>query len=255
MQITGTGITALTVRVLPDYRPRTALSIQWITTGKGRYQCTDRGATADVYEAEINTWGTESAINTICEELQDNRQAYSNAITLGGFATDELIFGADVDHTGNISAVVADIGVPKQTSWKGYSLWIRFRALSPTFSGNSSLPTLKWCDVGSNSDISRAIKRNDSYTGVHTFNDSLGDSRLFKSTFTLSTADMQILRRYIATNRGNDYTLSDTFGAAKPFGPESAGSYPYYCKLIEWEDLGLFGLKWWRVSLTFAEVV
>jgi hypothetical protein len=254
MLISGTGIN-VTLKVLPDYKPVTKLAIKWVQAADGNWSGTDRGADSDVYEAVVNTYGSEAYIDSVLSQIEANRRAASNVVSLSNFATDETIFGDDVDYSMAISATVKKVGRKRQGSWHGWGVEITFRAISFTFTGSSSFPTLKWCDVGIDGDGDLTINKDDSFDGTMFYSDHAGDAGTFTGVFTLSRADMVSLRRYIATNRTADYTLNDTFGISKPFGSRSDYQYPFLCKLIGWEDLGALGTKWVRVKLVFAEVV
>jgi hypothetical protein len=201
--------------------------------------------------------GTESVINNILSQLQANRVAGSgtpNQITMTSFASSEKIFGENVNHT-SITATITAMQKRVQASWKGFILELRVRAISPSFSGSSSFPTLNWCDVGGEQDSDFTVRKSDSYSGVMAYSDHRADSGIFDGTFTLTNANFILLRNYIRNQRGGNFTLANTFGVAYPFGPRSINSYPFTCKLIEWEDLGLEGLKYNKIRLKFAEAV
>jgi hypothetical protein len=258
MQITGDGITQFQFKVMPAYRVLTQLAIKWVQVSSGNWRATDRGAGEDVYEADISMRGTESIINNVIDQIQNNRLAGSgtpNQITMSGFLGSEHIFGENVDHSGSINAVIMSMEKRQQAAWKSYLLSMRVRALIPTFTGSSSFPTLEWCDVGAEHDADMTIRKNSTYDGTMIYQDHRSDSGIFDGVFTLSNANFILLRNNIRTQRTGDFTLSNTFGVAYPFGKRSANAYPLTCKLIEWQDLGWFGLKYNRIRLRFAEAV
>ncbi len=257
MLVNGDGIAEFQFKTHPGYRIDTRLSLKWVQLSSGNWVATDRGTTEDIYEAEVFTTGTESVINNIIDQLQANRIAGSgtpNQITLSSFSTSEKIFGENVNHT-SINATVLNQPKRAQVAWKTYSVSLLLRAISPTFSGSSSLPTLKYCEVGAEQDADFTIKKSDSHNGTFSYADHRSDSGIFDAVFTLTTANMILIRNYIQNQRGGNFTLADSFGIAYPFGKRSSNSYPFTCKLIEWEDLGLFGLLYNRIRLKFAEAV
>lgn len=257
MVITGAGITAVTVKVVPGFKVDTRLALQWIQLASGNWMATDRGATEDVYETDIQVKGdTEAVINNLINQIQLNR-VYSgtgaNQISLGTFLASEHIFGENVLHSGSITATILEMSKRTQLTWKTYGLNMRLRAIGPSFTGSSSFPVLSWCDIGGEQDEDMTVLKQDYYDGTMLYSDHQSDSGIFEGIFTLTTANFILLRNYIRNQRGGDFTLADTFGVDFPFGPRSSGSYPFTCKLIEWEDLGWFGLKYHRMRLRFVE--
>ena len=151
MLIAGDGITGtVEVKVKPDFRPITTLALQWFQLDSGNWKAVDRTSAEDTYEAEIRTYGTEATIDSIIDAFEDNRTAGSGTpyvLTLSSFESTEHIFGEDVDHSSSISATVLSIGQKEQRTWKGFGLALRLQALSPSFTGSPSLPTLQYLGV------------------------------------------------------------------------------------------------------------
>lgn len=254
MDISGTGISStITVKVLPRFKVMTKLSMKWREIASKKWVATDRGTTSDIYGAAISVYGKEAAIDELIDALQDNRAADSHILSLSDFFSTENIFGVDVDHSGSISATVISFPERKQKTFKGWGVDLRLRALSPSFTGSASFPTLNGLDFGVTAKRTWNVNKFDDYSGNYSYQDRVYDSGIFEGVFTLTEANMKSLRRYIASNRTGDYVLQDTFGVAEPFGPRSTAGYPYNVKLIDWEDMGMFGLKWWKIRLKFAE--
>jgi len=255
MDIAGTGISAFTAKVLPDFRVQTNLSIKWRKLTNGDWSGLDRGAASDIYEADIGLYGKEAVIDKFIDEIEANRVVDNHTINLSNFFDTERIFGENVDHT-SIVATVLEISRRRQGSFKGWGLDATIRATpQPTFTGSSSFPVLNSCDFGVDADSDRTIRKLDSYTNVFSYQDHAADSGTFTGIFTVNNADFILLRNFIRTQRTGNFTLSDTFGITSPFGTRTANSYPFTTKLIEWEDMGFFGLLHHKISLTFAEVV
>lgn len=255
MQISGTGITPFTVKVLPDYRPMTRLSLEWKKLASGNYYATDRGADADIYEADIQIYGKASVIDDFIEQIELNRQAGSNAITLSNFFSTETIFGENVDHSGSITATVVSFGKKVQARWKSYTLSMRVRTLSPSFVGSASLPTLQYLEVGYEGDNDLSILKTDTYNNTFTYTDREADAGIFKGTFLFSNADMKLIRNYIRIQRSADISITDIAGVTLPFGNRRQTGYTATVKILDWKDLGRWGLQYQRMSLTLAEVV
>ena len=255
MDISGTGITPFTTKVLPGFRPMTKLSIKWRQVSSGNWSGLDRGTGADVNEAKFGIYGKESPINTFIDEIDANRDADNHVITLSNFFSTEHIFGENVDHSGSITATVLKISRRRQGSWKGWGIDVTVRATAPSFTGSSSLPTLDCCDIGVRADSNYRINKYDSYQGTMAYLDHQSDSGIFEGIFTLTNANMILIRNYIKTQRTGNFTLADNFGIDYPFGTRSGNSYPFTTKLIDWEDLGWQGLLYHRIRLRFAEVV
>lgn len=252
MKINGTGITEITFKTLPSYTPLTKLAIKWKQLASARWQGIDRGAGADTYEAQCAIYGKESVINNFITEIEDNRQADAHTLTLSSFFSTEHIFGENVDHSGNIAATIVDMSRRRQGSWKGWGLNVTFRATSVSFTGSSSFPTLEFAGIGVDAGKDIRINKKDTYDGTFSYLDH-PDPATFSAVFTLTTANMILLRNYIRTQRTGNFTLADNFGVSFPFGPERTG-YPYTTKLIEWQDMGLFGVGRHKIKLTFSFV-
>jgi len=250
MDIDGSGITTVTFKTLPAFRSMTKLAIKWKQLASEKWYGIDRGAASDIYEASCAIYGKETTINTFLSEIEDNRRADNHIVTLSNFFDNEKIFGANIDHSGSITATITHISRRRQGTWKGWGVNVTFRATSVSFTGASSLPTLSYCDVGVDADKSIKTNKIDTYDGTFIYLDH-PDPAVFTGIFTVTDADMIKLRNYIRTQRTGDFTLADNFGVSYPFGPEKTG-YPYTCKLIDWEDLGHVGVGWWRIKLSFS---
>lgn len=253
MRISGTGISGgyIDVQIKEDFRPITIFSLKWKQTADGNFFPVDRGSDNDVYEAQVNFYGTETEMNDIIEAIWDNRTADSHIVDLSQFNSTEHIFGANVDYTQSpFYATVLNVSRKRQGTWKGFGLSARFRALSPTFAGTASLPVSN-LEIGFDGDTDRTINKIDTYTGGFVYIDHEKDTGLFKGTFIFSDADMIKARNYIRTQRGGSFSPSSIGGVTELFGPRRS-AYPDV-RIIDWEDLGMQTINWWRLNLTFAE--
>lgn len=254
MYVAGSGITTFRARIKPDFKPLTKLALKWTSVSGGNYQAVDRGATADIYDAEFRLYAKQSEINTFIDAVESNRQNDTHYFTLAGFEETEKIFGADVDYS-SISATVLSIAPVAQGSWQAYGTTVRMRALSPAFDGSPSLPTLRCLNVGYTGDAIWTINKYDSYNGTYAYLDHDEDAGRFVGTFVLSDSDMQSMRRYIATQRGSTISIPSIYGVDYPWGPRRGNTYPIDAKILEWEDLGMHGVGHWMLKLTLGEVI
>jgi hypothetical protein len=117
------------------------------------------------------------------------------------------------------------------------------------------MPTLANIDPSGKQDAPYGVVSFDSFDGTVTQINHDSDSGIFEGIFTFTTANFIKLRNYIRTRRTQDWTLANTFGVAYPFGPRSDASYPFTAKLIDWEDMGFYGLGYHKARLKFAEAV
>jgi hypothetical protein len=256
MKINGTGITEFEAKILQDYQPLQRHSITWTQLSSGNWKASDRGTAADSYESKISLYGRESVINTFIEQINANRIAGSYQIVMSDFSETEKIFGHNITHT-SITATIMDIPKRRQGSFKGWGLadvYVKFIG-TPTFTGATTMPTLVNCEFGGEADSDYTITKKESYTNAMTYQDKESDSGIFEGVFTLKNADFVSMLNYIRVARSGNMTLADTFGVDYPFGSRSTDSYPYTVKLIEWEDMGYFGLLYRKLRLRFAEVI
>lgn len=244
-------------RIDSGFLPDTRYAVSWVQDESGNWSSVDRGASADVYEAQVLFTGTEAQINNLIDVYEWGRAGPGGNydFIMEGWGDNEHIFGADVDHSSYSPVSFVSLSDRVQKSWKGYSIAATLRAVSPSFVGVAAFPTLRYCEIGAAADSSPSMRVTDTYSGALVYTDHDNDAGIFTGTFRLSPLEMRGLRRYIATQRGGNFTLADTFGIDLPFGPRSGGSYPYTCKLIDWSDGGNWGVSFRKVTLSFAEVI
>jgi len=254
MYISGTGITPFTQLVKPDFKPITIPALEWVECADDNFKAVDRGASQDVYQSSFRIYKSEADINTFIEEIEANRAADNHQVTLGSFSSTEHIFGEDVDHSGNITATVLEITDRKQESWKGYSVKVKVQAISPSFTGSASFPSLTYLEIGYVGDSSVPVNKVDSYDGTFSYSDRGTGAGTFTGTFVFGVTDMRNCRRYLATQRGSSFSLTGINGVTYPFGIRRSSGYPYTVKCVDWEDLGMRDVGRWRMKLVLAEV-
>jgi hypothetical protein len=254
MRVSGTGITTFTAKVRNGFRINTSLALEWFKAADGNYRATDRGAASDVYEAEIALRGLRGDLETFVTQINANREADVNTVTLDMFNENEKIFGADVDHT-SITATLLDTPKIQQAALKVFELSANFRAISPSFTGSASFPALRYLSRGFDANVNKyTINKLDSYVGAYTYLDQSYDTGMFEGTFQFTNSELIGLRRYIATNRSTTVVIADIAGVSNPFGP-LRGGYPISVKVLELSDEEMQGIDNWYAKLKFAEVV
>ena len=253
MIVAGGGITPFNAKVKPDFRPMTELALSWRQLSSGNWRATDRGTDADRYGADIRLYGTETNINQFLTELEVNRASGSHVLLLSGFNATEHIFGADVDHSVQISATVTELGRRAQRTWKGFGVSLKLVAHSPAFVGTPSLPVFRCLQWGYKGAASFSVNKIESYKGAFTYTDRGADVGLFEGEFEMTDAEMRDFRRYIAGIRGATISISAIDGVDNPFGPRRASGYPYQAKIVRWTDMGMRDVNNWTVQLTLAE--
>jgi hypothetical protein len=252
--ISGTGITTFQARIKTDFRVQTELAIRWFQCSSGKWLFTDRGATVDTYETEVRVQGIRGRVEELVTQLNANRTAGSNQVTLSGFDSNELIFGADVVYT-SITATLLNTPKVKQNRWKSFETDLTLRAIGPTLTGTATFPALKYLDVGFDGNVDRyQINKIDSYSGVYSYLDMQSDIGIFKGRFQFTGTEMRNLRKWHRTNRGTTYALTGINGVVYPFGV-LRGAFPKNVKLLAIEQEEMRDLDNWYATLKLGEVI
>jgi hypothetical protein len=250
--------TGTTYKIKPDFEVETKLALQWYQLSNGNYRAVDRGYLVDDYKASIRFYGTETTINDIIEEIEDNRVNGGNVLRFDQINYGEHIWGADINYSGTISCTaIFENNRRGQKSWRGWDQTVKLALLSPQFIGGSGyLPPLRFLNVGVDADANRTINKQESYLSEYTYADHNSDKGKFTGTFTFDDSEMIALRRYVATQRGSTITINDIPGIINPWGRRTI-SYPITCKVIDFQDHGVYsytlGKPRWKATLTLAE--
>lgn len=255
MYISGDNIDTYRVRVKPDFRPDTKLALNWFKLSDGNYTATDRGSSSDVYESKFRLYAKEDEVHDFMQEVYDNRTDDANYFQLSGFEETEHIFGEDLDYSVPVDVTVLNMSPIKQGSFKGFGMEVNARALSPTFSYASVLPDIKFVEIGYRENPINTIIKYDSYNGSYAYLDKEYDSGEFTFICKFCGYHMGQMRRYLATQRSDNFNITQIDGVSYPFGPYRNHTFPMNVKVVDWEDLGMWGVSDWRMKLTFAEVI
>jgi hypothetical protein len=256
MHIVGAGFTygAQDLKVT-GYTVKTVLAIQWTQTACGNWYATDRGVENDYYEATVVMAGRYSVLENLVYQINKNRTNGSNVVTLSYFSDNERIFGADLVYN-SITATVLDFPEMVQRSLYMWQIKIRFRALKPlTFQGDATMPVLALVKTGYDGNVDLpTINKYDTYKGSYSYLESNTDSGVFKGTFTLTQSAMADLRRYWATYRGAEQTITNIPGVYKPFG-KLRPTWPITCKIKSIDDEQMRDLRYWTCNVQLVEYV
>lgn len=255
MLLSGTGIVTPIELKINDFEPSTEYSLEWSKTSSGNWQASDRGSTYDVYDSKIKVSGHEYYINQVLSAIEANRQQ-TNVLTLTCFNNvDDLIFGADVDYSSGLSVTVTKLGERKQKSWHVFSLSITLRVLSPSFTGSSTLPALRYLSRNYVGDSTFTVVKKDYYDGSMVYFDENKDDGEFSGEFIFTLADMRSMRRYVATQRGATVSIPNIYGVLFPFSSRGTSTYPVSCKILSFEDKGMSGKGYCVAKIKMAQVV
>ena len=241
----------LTVNV-NKFKVETDLDLNWQKLSNGNYVTIDRGEEADIYETTIETYGKETYINDIIDLLETGKEGV-NTFTMTTFASDEKIFGENIDYSGTLSASFTKIGLRNSKSFGGFGLTVSFRLLSPAFDATAELPDfsagcVKFKYTGSSEYDTNFYQ---SYFGDHYYYNHSSDTGLFRGLFTLTNSELANLREYVRVGRGTVFTLTDLNGVDYPFG--SQYEYPHSAQLINIKEVEKFGIANWIIELSMAK--
>lgn len=242
------------IRVAKEYQANTTLALDWFKTADGNHRCTDLGVSGDIHEAIISTYGTESYINNIISNLDSIRTA--SYLSLYDFASDEKIFGENIDYdTYVVSACYVGYNRRKTTSFRGHSLEIGFRAVSPSFVSSEAF---SWNSISCiaydySGDRLKSINNIDSYYGKVYSYDTHTDTGEIEFTTNMTSSGLISLRNFQRSNRGASFVLPSgaLVGIAYPFGV-IAGGGPHNVRLLDMKEQR-FSLDRFNVTIKLAQ--
>lgn len=240
-----------TVYALWGYKPRTRWSVNWPSEplSDGNRNASDRGIAEDIYESDMVFRGPEAELADLETVLDDNRTNFSITCAAG-----EELFGADVDISGSLDVTVVRYGKIKRVSFQSFSMPLRLRLFSPSFTGSpsfSSLRLARWAyEAGSEFDIEKMFSMENSPTYL----DGETDPGIFKGDFLQTTEEMKAIRRYLLVTARSNSVSFPSIGVSEPFG-QREGTGPFTVKIIGWEDGGRADFRNWRLRITFARVI
>jgi len=241
-----------TVLIQWGYKPQTEIAIKWHKLANGNWRGCDRTADEDVYESSVVFRGPESELTDLQSVLNDNRKNFDATFNSG-----EEIFGADVDHTGTISIMAFPTGKIRQADFKVFELSVTVRLLNPMF--KSVVPDFTKLRTSTHQNIRETefeLKKLFTYDGEafvvdHLSNDG-DESGTFTAQFTQKIDEMPAIRRFLTVTARATKIVFPTFGGiTKPFGTR-AGTGPFNCRVIRWNDLGRQTFCDSNLSITFA---
>jgi len=244
MRITDNNTNYVDVKI-QKYKPDVKLSYRMERMSSLKYVRLDRGYASDLYECEIETYGTQEYCESLMTILQTQRYGYQtgNPLYLSEFALNkgEAIFGNNVDYTGSIDAIVIDTPKMKNESFKVFSLTFKLRALGVTFDNvipNPIAMTCVWSGwQGGEPEWDRTVNdtyNNDNFVTIVKNNDSK-----FVGKFTCSTEDSIKLLEYFRISRGQNLAVPLTWiGVDHAFGiGKTLSSYDFIMTKLEVEQI------------------
>lgn len=238
-----------TVLTLFGYKPITRPAIKWHQISNGNWRGSDRGASEDIFSANVIFQGSRADL-VILESMLDSNRNEFNAT----FGTGEEVFGADIDYSSAIQVTVTDYGQIGQLAYDKWGMNLTLRAYQPTFlSVTESLACLRLSSFVSQQYSKFDLTKQFTYDEVSVFNDHASDPGFFEGVFTQKTFEMKQIRRYLLnTLRNGSATPFPSFGGiTTPFGSRE-GTGPFTFRVIEWEDLGRPNLVDWNLRIKFA---
>ena len=254
MRISGTGITSFQARILPDFEINTILAIKWFQTSDGNWKYVDRGSTVDAYETTVRMHRIKGSIEQVVTQFDQNRVTGSNVVVLSEFASNEHIFGTNLVYN-SISATLLETPKVEQSDLKSFSLSLKLRAISPTFTGTATFPSLSFLRTGyDGNSADYTINKMDSYTGSYAYLDQQADNGEFRGTFQFTDTELKNLRAWMRVNRGTTIAIADIDGITYPFGGLRS-TFPINAKVLELSGETMRDMVNWYATLRLVEVI
>jgi hypothetical protein len=251
MFISGSGIISTQIRV-NEVKPDSMYGMQWNILSNGNHTAIDRGSDTDIYEADITTYGTESYINNILNQL-DIIESNNGYVTMSGFVLDEHFWGENLNYNIPIQTAIIDIKERTSVSFKGWRLDLRVKALSPAFTSSPALPDFSGTCMNYNYNGYKNydISWNESYYGDYNYTNHTGEEALFKGIFTFTNTELGSLQEWIRTNRDTSFSLTGLYGVDYPFG--NLYHYPHTVKIIDLKQISKVGLNNWETEIILSK--
>lgn len=221
----STILSPIEFKVLPDFTFEPKLALEWFDLADGNVRAVDRSDKNDYVICELSTVGTEEYINSIILGLEGDKE-----LSLSDFASDELIFGANVDYTSTVEAVWTDLTMKQQNQLKTFKLTLTLLSTTLTYiTGSGYLPSLSCVDVGYTGDTSWGFNveqtyRNTNNSGSVYIYQNSNDIGEFTGSFLFTNDEMAELLYFQKAQRSSPFTLS-SIGVPKPFGPRQSAPY------------------------------
>lgn len=242
-----------TVLIIWGYKPETKIAIKWHQRADGNWRGCDRTADEDVYQANVTFRGPIAELIDLETVLNNKRTDF-----VANFNNGEEIFGADVDHSGDVSIIVTRYGKIRKVAFKDiFEMSLTLRLLNPMF--KSIVPDFTRLRKSTHQDTRETIFEltklftfdQVAFVADHISNDGT-EPGLFQAQFTQDQAEMPAIRRYLTvTARATKIPFPTFDNILFPFGTR-AGSGPFNSRVIRWDDLGRQNFCDWNLSITFA---
>ncbi len=243
----------ISVPVKPLPAARVIPAIAWSQAANGEWGGTDRGASEDYYEVDVEFFGTASDMEALAAFLQGYCRGVFKIASIAG-----QLFLPNVLQTGIIQCVIPVRDRVQQVFYSPtedgvQELRATFRALAPTLvtSPAASLSGLVLQEQFE-ADKSTTVTSVFSYDQTVTVLDRMSDAGTFKATFSQEIASaIAILRYLMVTARAAAFAFPTLPGIQYPFG-EAQGALPKSCKAKSF-SVSRPDLTHWDFSLELVE--
>jgi hypothetical protein len=217
------GYNDTTAYIVQTFRPRTIPAIEWIQKSDGYWAGYDRGASEDIFEADVLFFGTQTEIGNLEAEIADEttgaggntNQREAIAMTLGA---GEEIFGADIDYSGELSVVPVIYGPITRNNFSSFQMPARFRLVSPGYTGSASFSDLRIADNSYNAYSEFDMRHIFACDGTSYYQERRTDPGIFEAVFRQTFEEMKAIRRYLLTTARSNAISYPSFGVTKPYG-------------------------------------
>ena len=241
-----------TVLILWRYKPQTRIAIKWAQRADGNWRGSDRSVDEDIYEANVVFRGPIAELTDLETVLNAKRNEFNATFNSG-----EEIFGADIDYSSTIPVIVTRYGKIRKSDFKVFEMTLTVRHLNPMF--KSIAPDFTKLRKASHVDTRETVFEltklftydQNAFVIDHLSNDGT-ESGIFSVQFTQTIDEMPAIRRFLTiTARATKISFPTFDNLSFPFGTR-AGSGPFNCRVIRWDDLGRQTFCDWNLSMTFA---
>lgn len=241
--ISGTNVE---IKIDKSFEVVTNIAYDLYELESGNYTSTDYSSSADTYETIVTTYGVESYINNIITKINNVKD--NQYITLSGFASNEKIFGVNVNHTSALNVLYTGFNYQRESrSFKGFGLKLSFKLINPsfiasTFTNLSAYNCVEYQYVG---DTINDISYYQTCNGQDYSVDRNNYTGRCKLTYNITEGELIQLRNWHRVNRGTPFTYGTIKGVSYPFGPINTSTMA----IIENLKYEPFGINRFRAEL------
>lgn len=238
------------------FEPKTIPALTWVQHANGNYEAVDRGQNADIYTTRLTFVGEVDAIDSLVVEFDTIAQYDTNKyVTLDEFnGVDDQIFGANINYSSSLKAIITNIGKRRQKSKNVYHFDVEMQLVPTyTYTGTSLQPSEYYLLSNHIGTVENYDQFQVSNTLAYNFYRSQLNAGTFEGTFMMSAIDTKNFRYAIFNSiRGATMTIWDTMGIGRLFGV-LGNNFPVGIKILEYSDRQI-DIDFWEIRVIFAEV-